>query len=311
MLMASTLLAQARTARKGWFATRPVGDGIYVVAEPGHVNSYLVLGDELALLFDSGMGMASIHAEVRGITSLPLLVVNSHHHYDHRGGNGELASHAVDIAVHPAGLAAHDEASRQWLAEYATVARRTEKRFRRFAHLDAESFFTLTDAHSIRPLPDLSDWRIPAVRPTRSLADGEEIDLGGRTLRVLHTPGHSPDGLCLFDETTGSLLAGDTLLAAAFWVHRQGSDLGVLADTVAGLAGLPTRQVLVAHNLRCVLPGSFPAEAAEAFSAVLDGRTTPVLSADPFGNPVRRHDFDGFAIFSPPDETVPVRDGVS
>jgi glyoxylase-like metal-dependent hydrolase (beta-lactamase superfamily II) len=292
--MRSTLADSTR-----WFATRPLGDNLHALAEPGHVNSFLVLGDERALLFDSGMGIGSILAEVREITPLPLLVVNSHHHYDHRGGNAELAPHAVDIAVHPAGMDAHDEASVQWRADYETVARRLEKRFDEFAQLDYETFFTLTETQTVRPVPDLSSWRIPAVRPTRALEDGELLDLGGRTLRVLHTPGHSPDGLCLWDETTGSLLAGDTLLAAAFWVHSEESSVDVFAETTARLAELPTRQVLVAHNLRCTLPGSFPAQAAEAFAAVRDGHTEPVPFADPFGNPVLRHDFDGFAIFSP------------
>jgi glyoxylase-like metal-dependent hydrolase (beta-lactamase superfamily II) len=292
--MRSTLADSAQ-----WFATRPLGDGLHVLAEPGHVNSFLVLGDERALLFDSGMGIGSILSEVREITPLPLLVVNSHHHYDHRGGNAELAPHAVAIAVHPAGVDAHDEAPAHWRADYETVAHRMEKRFDEFAQLDHETFFTLMEAQTVRPVPDLSSWRIPAVRPTRVLEDGELLDLGGRTLRVLHTPGHSPDGLCLWDETTGSLLAGDTLLAAAFWVHSEESSVDVFAGTTARLAELPARQVLVAHNLRCTLPGSFPAQAAEAFAAVRDGHTEPAPFADPFGNPVLRHDFDGFAIFSP------------
>ncbi|WP_222426463.1 MBL fold metallo-hydrolase [Amycolatopsis rhizosphaerae] len=282
-----------------WFAIRPLADGVYVLSEPGHVNSFLVLGDERALLFDTGMGIGSILREVRTITDLPLLVVNSHHHFDHRGGNAELAPHAIDIAVHPVGADAHGEAPAEWRTEYEKLARRTVERFGEFARLDYETFFTLTEAQTLRPIPDLSGWRIPAIRPTRTLADGELLDLGGRVLRVLHTPGHSPDGLCLWDETTGSLLAGDTLLAAAFWAHFPESDIAVFAGTTARLADLPTRQVLVAHNLRCVLPGSFPAQAAEAFAAVRDGRTRPVPYADPFGNPLLRHDFDGFAIFAP------------
>jgi glyoxylase-like metal-dependent hydrolase (beta-lactamase superfamily II) len=299
MLMTSTLADRTTDA---WFVVSDLGHGIHVVAEPGHVNSFLVLGDDSALLFDTGMGIAPILPVIRRHTALPVLAVNSHHHYDHRGGNAELAARpadVLDIAVHPAGAARHDAASAQWRADYATVATRNEERFRRFAALDAETFFTLTDAQALRPVPDLSGWRIPAVRPTRTLADGEPIDLGGRVLRVLHTPGHSPDGLCLWDETSGSLLAGDTLLAAAFWAHFPESDIAVFADSIARLAELPVRQVLVAHNLRAVLPGSFPGRAAAAFAAVRDGRSTAVRSADPFGNPVWRHDFDGFAVFAP------------
>jgi glyoxylase-like metal-dependent hydrolase (beta-lactamase superfamily II) len=288
--------------RRAWFASTPLGEDIQLLAEPGHVNSFLVLGHDRALLFDTGMGIGSILAEVRALTDLPLLVVNSHHHYDHRGGNAELTTHAVDIAVHPAGMAAHDAASAAWRAGYATAMRRTVELFDRFAELDAAAFFTVDSTTVMRPLPDLSDWQVPAIAPTRALADGEIIDLGGRALRVIHTPGHSPDSLCLLDEATGTLLAGDTLLAAAFWAHLPGSDIPVFADSVARLAELTVKRVLVAHNLRAVLPGSFPAQAAEAFAAVRDSRTAPVRFADPFGNPAWRHDFDGFAILSPIDE---------
>jgi glyoxylase-like metal-dependent hydrolase (beta-lactamase superfamily II) len=201
--------------------------------------------------------------------------------------------------VHEAGAGLHDAAPQQWLRDYAVVAQRMTADFARFATLDSATFFVLTDAQRMRPLPDLTNWQVPAVPPTRTLGDGEFIDLGGRTLRVLHVPGHSPDGLCLWDEASGTLLAGDTVLAAAFWAHFPESDIDVFCRTLDRLATLPIRRVLVAHNLRHELPASSVAEAATAFAAVRDGRTAPVTSADPFGNPVCRHDFDGFAIFSP------------
>ena len=298
MLMTSKL-AQQRSTRSDWFAIRPLGQDIYVLAEPGHVNSFLVLGAERALLFDTGMGIHPILGAVRSVTDLPLLAVNSHHHYDHRGGNAELVGCGVEIAAHESGMDLHDAATERWRASYETVARRMIEDFTRFAELDSSTFFLLTDAERVRDLPDLHRWRIPAVRPTQALRDGERIDLGGRTLQVLHTPGHTPDGLSLWDESTGSLFAGDTLLAAAFWAHFPESDIAVFSRTLDRLTALPAEQVLVAHNLRCRLPGSFIGQAATAFAAVRDGTSWPVRSTDPFGNPVCRHDFDGFAIFSP------------
>jgi glyoxylase-like metal-dependent hydrolase (beta-lactamase superfamily II) len=301
MLMTSKLAQSPATrgSRSDWFAIRPLGHDIYVVAEPGHVNSFLVLGRDRALLFDTGMGMRSILSAVRSVTALPLVAVNSHHHYDHRGGNAELAAQGIEIATHERGAPLHDRAPDEWLRDYAAVARRMSEDFARFAELDSATFFMLTDAQRVRPLPDLSNWRIPAVAPTSALGDGQLIDLGGRTLRVVHTPGHSPDGLCLWDEASGSLLAGDTVLAAAFWAHFPESDIGVFCQTLSRLTTLPVRRVLVAHNLRYELPGSYIAAVLAAFTSVRDGGTTPVSWADPFGNPVCRHNFDGFAIFSP------------
>ena len=56
-------------------------------------------------------------------------------------------------------------------------------------------------------------WEV--VNPGRpvdaTLADGQRIEVGGTTLTVLHTPGHSPGGCCLHDEADGVLFSGDTL----------------------------------------------------------------------------------------------------
>lgn len=56
-------------------------------------------------------------------------------------------------------------------------------------------------------------WEV--VNPDRpvdaTLADGQRIEVGGTTLTVLHTPGHSPGGCCLYDEVDGVLFSGDTL----------------------------------------------------------------------------------------------------
>ena len=56
-------------------------------------------------------------------------------------------------------------------------------------------------------------WEV--VNPGRpvdaTLADGQRIEVGGTALTVLHTPGHSPGGCCLYDEADGVLFSGDTL----------------------------------------------------------------------------------------------------
>ena len=47
--------------------------------------------------------------------------------------------------------------------------------------------------------------------PFVPLADGDEVAVAGTSLRVLHTPGHSPGAVCLYAEDLGVLLSGDTL----------------------------------------------------------------------------------------------------
>jgi glyoxylase-like metal-dependent hydrolase (beta-lactamase superfamily II) len=45
------------------------------------------------------------------------------------------------------------------------------------------------------------------------LADGQEIAVAGTTLRVLHTPGHAPGGVCFLAEELGCVFTGDALFA--------------------------------------------------------------------------------------------------
>ncbi len=51
----------------------------------------------------------------------------------------------------------------------------------------------------------------PCPAPAGWLEEGVEVAVAGLTLRVLHTPGHTPGGVCLIDETSREILAGDTL----------------------------------------------------------------------------------------------------
>lgn len=295
--------ADART----WFDAREIGAGIHRINEPGHAASYLVTGRRAALLFDSGLGIAPISAVVRELTMLPVLVVSSHHHIDHRGGNADLVARLdlLDLAAHPAAVdpgsgCLHGAADPGFLREYAAAMTGVVAEFERFAALDARYFFTLARVGRLRPLPDLTEWTVGATPVTRTLADGEIIDLGGRRLEVLHTPGHAPDALCLFERATGTLLSGDTVLSAAHWLHGPGADPVRFAASTRRLAGLPIRRILAAHNVICELPARAAGEVADAAAALLAGTTTATAGHDLLGHPVTRHDCGPVTLLTAP-----------
>ncbi|TQC43368.1 MBL fold metallo-hydrolase [Rhodococcus sp. WS4] len=281
-----------------WFHIRELADRIHLISEPGHVNSYLVVGDTSAALFDSGMGIAPISDVVRQLTSLPVLVIASHHHIDHRGGHADLATSGIALAgfgAHPAAFApdshcAHVDADPSFLEQYASAFRTVIGDYAQYRALDDHHFFVLPRLGRMRALPDLTAWRVPAVQPTLPLADGELIDLGGRRLRVLHTAGHAPDVLCLFEEDTGILFSGDTVLGAAHWLHGDDADVEQFARSTARLAELNVSRVLAAHNLTSDIPAAAVGEVAAAARALLAGNTSSQPSTDLLGRSVCRHD---------------------
>src|SRR5271165_54257 len=80
-------------ADEPWFEVYKVAPGVYAIYEPHQaeeVISYLIVGHKQALLFDTGMGIANIRNVVTHLTSRPVVVLNSHTHDDHVGGNWQF-----------------------------------------------------------------------------------------------------------------------------------------------------------------------------------------------------------------------------
>ncbi len=82
---------------------------------------------------------------------------------------------------------------------------------------------------------DLPVWRLthPHVDPDGELADGQDIVVGGTTLRVLHTPGHSPGSCCLHVAGLHAVFTGDTLFAGGPGATgRSFSDFATIIDSI-------------------------------------------------------------------------------
>ncbi|MDK0518584.1 MBL fold metallo-hydrolase [Streptomyces sp. ML-6] len=81
-------------------------------------------------------------------------------------------------------------------------------------HIDAApALAAATGAPVLLHPDDLPLWeRIhPDRAPDGELADGQELEIAGTTLRVLHTPGHAPGAVCLYAPGLGTVFTGDTL----------------------------------------------------------------------------------------------------
>jgi hydroxyacylglutathione hydrolase len=228
----AVLAAAARPSRPdaeakavpAWFTAERVAPGVWRIDDHGSDNVWLVEGTDRALLIDTGTGVSDLAACAKSLTARPLVVVNTHGHPDHAGGDFQFDT----VYAHPAdlGLIGRFTSSENRAASAASARQRSPE-------LDP---FILRDA---RP------FDCGRIRPVTA---GFRFDLGGRTLEVIETPGHTPGSICLLDSAARLLFAGDndnTLV----WLFLK--DCLPLEDYLATLERLKTR----ASGFDTLLPG--------------------------------------------------------
>lgn len=290
--------------RDGWFATRVLEPGVHLISEPVHVNSFLVVGENGAALIDSGLGIGDIRDVVESLTDLPVLVVNTHYHFDHTGGNhlfSEVAIHKR--GVEPVGQPVPEEV----LERYTAYTEAMLEAFELYRQLDDRFFHFFADETTPRSLPpgfDPRTWRIVPTVPSRVLSDGDVLDLGGRKLRVIHSPGHTPDCICLLDEANGILFGGDTINTGPIYAHLPDSDLEAFARSTRQLTDLVSgiRVVYMPHFVRYAMDPAFLVEVADGFQAILAGEVELRSNLDCLDFPVKETCFARFSVFLPDTE---------
>jgi glyoxylase-like metal-dependent hydrolase (beta-lactamase superfamily II) len=247
-------------ARDPWFEVYRVVPGVFAIYEPHQSEetiSYLILGSRRALLFDTGMGIGNLRSVVAGLSTLPVVLVNSHTHNDHVGDNWQFSA----------------------ILGMDTGFTRTSARG---SQTDAQA--EIAPGEICGALPQGFHAKAYATRPwkiTGYIHDGDNIDLGGRTLQVIATPGHTPDSITLFDRAHGLLFTGDTDYPGPIWLYRPETDLDAYARSIHRLAALApeVKLVLGQHNVPVAQPTVLP-RLATAFDAVRTGKVagTPTPS---------------------------------
>lgn len=235
-----------------WFEVYKPAPGVFAIYEPHQAEEtigYLIVGQKRALLFDTGMGVSDFKKVTSELTKLPIIVLNSHTHDDHVGGNWQFDTvYGMDT----------------------DFTRTNAKGSREDAQAE------ITPEQICGSLPKGFDAKAYVTRPwkiTSYIHDGERFDLGGRTIEVIATPGHTPDAISLIDRANGLLFTGDTYYPAPIWLFRPETDLDAYAASIRRLAALAPqiKLVLGAHNIPVAKP-SVLAQLVAAFDAVRAGK---------------------------------------
>jgi glyoxylase-like metal-dependent hydrolase (beta-lactamase superfamily II) len=263
-----------------WFEVYEVGPGIWAIYEPfqwQEVISYLIIGTETALLFDTGNGIGNIKAIVDQLTDKPVGVLNSHTHFDHIGGNYQfekILSVATDFSIANSQGVKSDmvtmEASPEALCKGLPEGVTQEN-------------------HRIRPFTI-----------TNKVKEGDVIDMGDRKLEILRIPGHTDDSIALLDRDAGSLWTGDSFYEGPIWLWFPETDLAAYKNSIARLAALAPglKALFPAHNTPKANPAML-VEVQQAFDLVLEGEAKPI----PTWEGTVTFEFEGFGFLMRDDYT--------
>jgi len=243
-----------------WFEVYKVASGVFAIYEPHQAEetiSYLIVGTKQALLFDTGMGIGDIHKVVRQLTSRPVVVVNSHTHNDHVGGNWQFN---IIFGMDTPFTRADAKGSR------------------------ADAQAEIAPGMICGELPRGFNPKTYATKPWHVsiwVHDGFKISLGhDHDVEIIATPGHSPDSISLLDIENGLLFTGDTYYPGTIWLYRPETNLDAYTASVKKLAALAPqiKLVLGAHNVPVADPSVLP-KLADAIEAVRAGKV-PAIPQD-------------------------------
>jgi len=209
-----------------WFTIDRIDKDTYIISEYRHweeTHCYLLNGAERSLLIDTGLGICNISEEIVKLTDKPVTAAATHIHWDHIGGH----KYFPDFYVHKEEL--------NWLNGGFPLAIETVRNM-------------LTDRCDLPKDFDVNEYKLFQGTPTRVLEDGDTIDIGGRVIKVLHTPGHSPGHMCFWEEKRGYLFTGDLVYKGTLFAYYPSTDPQAYLHSLEKTAALPAQRVFPAHH---------------------------------------------------------------
>lgn len=218
-----------RARPEDWWRVRKLDDGVTHIDEP-HIrefyrcNVWHIRGRDSDMLVDSGMGVVSLRDRVPLLTERPLQAVASHTHFDH-------------IGLH------HEFPCRLCHAAEAHLLRAPTR-----ANTFADKYVSDDIFTTLPPAPYAAGtYAVQAAPVQRLLWDGDIIDLGDRQFQVIHTPGHSPGGIALWEAATGILFSGDIVYDGALIEGTSDLERWQYIASMERLLRLPVRIVHGGH----------------------------------------------------------------
>ncbi|UJA32868.1 MBL fold metallo-hydrolase [Clostridium sporogenes] len=209
-----------------WFTIDQIDKDTHIISEYRHweeTHAYLLNGTERSLLVDTGLGICNIYDEVIKLTDKPVTAVATHIHWDHIGGHKFFP----DFYAH------EDELN--WLnGEFPLTLEQIKD--------------MVVDRCDLPEDYNVDNYKFFQGTPTMVLKDNDIIDIGGRSIQVLHTPGHSPGHICFFEKERGYLFTGDLVYKDTLFAYYPSTDPKAYLKSIERVATFPVKKVFPAHH---------------------------------------------------------------
>lgn len=210
-----------------WFTVEQIDGQTFAISEYKHweeTHCYLLCGQERAILIDTGLGVSNIKNIVDSLTKLPVMVVTTHAHWDHIGSHRYFDY----IAVH--GL------EKEWLSVEFPLPLSVVKN-------------NLMKAPCSFPVGfELDNYQIFQGEPQKILHDGDTLNLGGRSIQVIHTPGHSPGHCCFYEPDRKYLFSGDLIYKGCLYAFYPSTDPQLFYRSIKYIQEYDVVKVLPGHH---------------------------------------------------------------
>ena len=207
-----------------YFTTFKINDHIYQIKEKMGVLATLVIGREKAMLIDTGYGIYNLKEYISNITNLPLIVIASHGHMDHTGGNylfDEIYIHKKDIEL---------------CQKHNSIDRRTRN---------------INAAIALNCLPDnfnKDKYLQQGSGNLKTVEYGAIFDLGGITIEVINMEGHTAGSIGLYIKEDNYLVVTDATCPFIWIFLEESLSVATYIKMLENVLTLPFTDILVGHG---------------------------------------------------------------
>lgn len=230
--------------------------GVYRLTSAEAVFCELIVGEDKALLFDTGWGLGPLFDTVKEITDKPLIVVNSHGHVDHVCGNNQFEG---DIYIHPKDMELVLQHGSTLMKGFILQKIEGDQNFTKEG-FDKEAY--------------LKEGKITYI----PVEEGHIFDLGGKTLEVVELAGHTRGSIGLLYKEKKILFAGDAINGCLLLSGPESASMGEYIETLKKAMAMDFTEMFGGHRAEAFDKGDIAKFLKVAQSAAWD-------KAEPYRDP--------------------------